>query len=74
MSNNPVKKGDILTDKAGTILKVERIQFTHSFLGDMSDCVYSGIELTRKYTEKKRQTGIKIYQINIVKHEKNGNK
>jgi hypothetical protein len=63
-SNNPHKIGDIVKDTIGFI-KIEQIQFTLGGGKYLPECVYTGIELTKKGEPNKRGNKRTIYQSNI---------
>jgi hypothetical protein len=60
-SNNPYKIGDIITDNIGTI-KIEKISFGSSVNSSFPECVYFGLELTKKLIPKKNEQKRWIYQ------------
>lgn len=64
LSNNPYKIGDIVKDTIGSI-KIEQIQFTLGGGKYLPECVYTGIELTKKGELNKRGNKRKIHQSNI---------
>ena len=64
LSNSAVKVGDIVEDHMGR-LRVEKIGT--SFTREFPQCVYYGVELTKKNDVKKRQSGRAVYQSNLAK-------
>lgn len=65
LSNNPYKIGDIVTDHIKTV-KIEKIQFTLGGLQSPPECVYTGIELTKKGEPNKKGNKRSVYQSNII--------
>jgi|LakMenEpi03Aug12_release.lakeMendotaPanAssembly.Ray.scaffolds.fasta_scaffold1040893_1 hypothetical protein len=63
-ANNPYKIGDIVTDNTGTI-KIEKIKI-YLGLGIYPQCVYFGVELTKKGEPNKRGNKRSIYQSSII--------
>jgi len=63
-ANNPYKHGDIVTDHIGSI-KIEKIQI-YLGLNPYPQCVYIGVELTKKGEPNKRGNKRNIYQSNII--------
>ena len=63
-SNNPHKIGDIVKDTIGSI-KIEKIQFTSGGSG-YPQCVYFGVELTKKGDPNKRGKKRTVYQSNLL--------
>ena len=67
-ANNPYKIGDIVTDHIGTTVKIEKIQI---YLGlgiypqCVPQCVYTGVELTKKGEPNKKGNKRSVYQSNI---------
>lgn len=68
-SNNPYKKGDIVTDHIGSI-RIEKIKYATGGMLGIPCAVYFGIELTKKGVPKKIATKRDVYQRNILKAEK----
>ena len=64
-SNNPYKIGDVVIDKIKTI-KIEKIQFTLGGFQSTPECVYTGIELTKKGDPNKKGNKRSVYQSNII--------
>jgi hypothetical protein len=64
-ANNPYKIGDIVTDHMGTI-KIEKIKI-YLGLGTYPQCVYFGVELTKKGEPNKRGNKRSVYQSNLTK-------
>ena len=65
-SNNPYKKGDIVTDGIGS-LRIESMGFSWGYVSPCA--VYRGIELKKDGSECKKQTGRTVFQSNILRHE-----
>jgi hypothetical protein len=65
LSNNPYKIGDIVTDHIKTV-KIEKIQFTLGQFQSPPECVYTGIELTKKGEPNKNGNKNSVYQSNII--------
>ena len=65
LSNNPYKIGDVVIDNIKTI-KIEKIQFTLGGFQSTPECVYTGIELTKKGELNKRGNKRSIYQSSII--------
>jgi hypothetical protein len=65
LSNNPYKIGDVVADNSKTI-KIEKIQFTLGGLQSTPECVYTGIELTKKGEPYKNGNKRSVYQSNII--------
>ena len=64
LANNPHEVGDIITDHISG-LKIAKISVGLTLAG-YSECIYSGTELTKSLTPRKRQSGRGISQHNIV--------
>ena len=64
-SNNPYKKGDIVTDRMGGIL-IESMSYSWGSLNNKPCAVYYGIELKKDGTPNKRGTKRNVYQSNII--------
>jgi hypothetical protein len=62
-ANNPYKIGDIVTDRIGTV-KIEKIQI-YLGLHTFPQCVYTGVELTKKGEPNKKGNKRSVYQSNI---------
>ena len=62
-ANNPYKIGDIIKDNGGSIM-IERIQVYIGASG-FAQCVYTGIEYTKKGEPNKKGNKRSIYQNNI---------
>ncbi len=61
-SNNFYKIGDIIEDHYH-IIKIEKIQWTS--LTNFPECVYTGIQLTKKLEIVKKQKNNQMYQSSI---------
>ena len=68
-ANNPVKVGDIVQDHIG-FLKVTGINAFHYWGKTQFECVYTGIELTKKLEPCKKQTNRRVYQSNLIEKDK----
>jgi len=64
LSNNTIKKGDIITDHIGSI-RVEKIMVTLSFGRDDPRAVYKGDTLTKKLIPLKRPKERTVHEVNI---------
>jgi len=64
LANNPYQVGDIIEDRGGNILKIERIMI---YLKNTPCCKYYGIELTKRLFPKKNQTFNAIFQSNVIR-------
>jgi hypothetical protein len=62
-ANNPYKIGDIVADRIGTV-KIEKIQI-YLGLNPYPQCVYTGVELTKKGEPKKGGKKRSVYQSGI---------
>jgi len=63
-ANNPYRLGDIVTDRIGSI-KIEEIR-PYFGLDKYPQCVYFGIEYTKKGEQNKRGNKRNVYQSNII--------
>ena len=65
LSNNLYSIGDIIFDGVDTI-KIDKLQYTKLMYSEYSECVYSGVKLTKKLIPFKDGCKSKIYQHNII--------
>jgi hypothetical protein len=70
LSNNPYKIGDIVNDHTGSI-KIEKILLRRKWFiakreFEYPQCIYIGVELTKKGEPNKRGYKRSIYQSNII--------
>lgn len=68
MSNNTIKKGDLITGNQGSII-VDKIKV--SMISGYPKCVYFGQALTKKLVPFKKHTEIRIHQSAIIAESKN---
>lgn len=64
-SNNDISKGEFVCDSIGKIL-VDMIQVTYSFGSSLPECVYTGIEYTKKDKPMKSGSRRSVYQSNLI--------
>lgn len=66
LSNNPYNIGDIIRDTTD-IIEIENVFHTIGIGNVIPTCYYTGVELTKKLQPKIKQTGVKIFQNNVIK-------
>jgi hypothetical protein len=66
LSNNTVKKGDIVTDQIGSAL-VKKIKVMFSYGDKMPQCVYEGPALKKDGSLRKDGTIRSAWQCNLIK-------
>jgi hypothetical protein len=64
LTNSVVNVGDFVCDHLGFVL-VDKIDVTESYYSKYPECVYSGVEHTKKMVPKKKNQRRSIYQTNI---------
>lgn len=63
--NNKVNIGDVVTNRHGESIIVDKITYTMGWKQNNPECVYHGIELTKKLAPKKSGARGTIYQSNL---------